>query len=75
MCQTDKAILDKALQLPPEEREWLANSLIDSLEPLEVDPTLMAELQRRMRSTDDGTAVLYDEEEADALMFGPLDDD
>ena len=50
--------------------------LLDSLvEPQEFDEELLADVRRRWQSIEDGTAVVYDEEEAAAMMFGPLDDD
>lgn len=71
-----QAVLNEALQLSSEDREWIAVELAASIEKdPNYDEAWRAELGRRWRSVLDGTAVLYDEEEADALMFGPLDDE
>ena len=63
---TLSAIRSQALQLPPAEREELAQELIDSLDsepsdsPLTVDAAYEEELQRRIASVEDGTAKMTD---------------
>jgi putative addiction module component (TIGR02574 family) len=64
---TAEQLLAQALELPKEQRLRLADQLIDSVEgndsDLELDPELRDELIRRVRSIEDGTAVLLDGEE------------
>ena len=73
---TAESLLHDALQLSPDDREWLALELASSLEKSPgYDEAWRAELARRWQSVLDGTARLYDQDEADELMFGPLDDE
>lgn len=71
-----QAVLDEALQLSPDDREWIAAALIGSLEKEPgYDEAWREELDRRWQGVLDGTAKVYDEDEAEALVFGPLDDE
>lgn len=58
---------DEALQLPEKERLRLAEELFESVEegarPPELSPAWKAEISRRLRSIEDGTAVLHDHDE------------
>lgn len=48
MTTLSQELIDRGLQLPPDERERFANLLLDSLESGEAeDPELQAEIQRR----------------------------
>jgi len=64
---TPEQLLAQALELPKEQRLRLADRLLDSVEDddnnLELDPELRDELIRRMRTIEDGSAVLLDGEE------------
>jgi putative addiction module component (TIGR02574 family) len=53
----------EALQLPEDERLRLAEELFESVEgaqPSELSPAWKAEISRRLKSIEDGTAVLHD---------------
>ena len=61
------ALLQRALNLPPDERYQLAQQLLDSLEGEDLlpdDPEFRAELDRRLKSVEDGTAEFIPWEEA-----------
>ncbi len=58
-----KKILDEALTLPQEEREKLVGALSSSLEPVELSPQWEAEIARRVRKTEDGSATFQDAED------------
>jgi len=65
---TAEQLLEQALDLPKEQRLRLADQLIDSVEgddsaPIELDPELREELVRRLKTIEDGTAVLLDGDE------------
>jgi hypothetical protein len=71
-----ETLLEEARQLSRDDREWLSVAIAGTIEKdPDYDEACRREIQRRLQSIDDGTTVLYDEDEADALMFGPLDDD
>ena len=59
-----RKLLEEALSLPEEERLLIATELQNSLEPVatseEIDAAWRDELVRRVRSIEDGTAVLHD---------------
>ena len=67
-CMTSQArkILEEALTLPEEDRLYLVEALQESLEPVEsqeeVDAAWQQEIERRVKSIEDGTAVLRDGE-------------
>lgn len=58
----------EALQLPEKERLRLAEELFESVgegaQPPELSPAWKAEIARRLKSIEDGTAVLLDGEES-----------
>ncbi|MEX2214128.1 MAG: addiction module protein [Phycisphaeraceae bacterium] len=61
-----KSLFDAAMRLPLNERLSLAENLLASVdedEQQQVAAEWDAELQRRLRSIDDGTAVLLDGDE------------
>lgn len=66
---TAEELLAQALQLPKEQRLRLADQLLDSVgeysetDDDELDPELREELERRLKSIEDGTAVLLDGDE------------
>ncbi len=60
---TGKAVFDEALRLPRTERAELARDLIASLDdPAEqnVEAAWLAEVEKRLREVDEGTARLED---------------
>ena len=67
---TEEQLLEQALQLPKAQRLRLVDRIWESIdgeeaqEPLDLDPELRAELLRRLKSIEDGTAVLLDGDEA-----------
>ena len=66
MKRSSEAILSAALTLPPEDREELAERLLRSLDGTDyvaLSPEWKAEIERRMKEIDDGTAELIDGEE------------
>jgi putative addiction module component (TIGR02574 family) len=66
MSDAANTLLQQAMNLNPDERYELAQLLLDSLEEddgLPDDPEWRAELDRRIQSVADGTAVLIDGEE------------
>jgi hypothetical protein len=66
---TADELLEQALHLPEEQRLRLANQLLDSVDEFsqtdddELHPELRDELVRRLKTIDDGTAVLLDGDE------------
>ena len=62
-------LLEHALQLPQEQRLRLADQLLDSADEYSetdhdaLDPELREELERRLKSIEDGTAMLLDGDE------------
>jgi putative addiction module component (TIGR02574 family) len=65
MSDAATTLLQQALNLNADERYDLAQQILDSLEDddLPEDPVWRAELDRRIQSVADGTAVLMDGEE------------
>lgn len=63
-------------QLSDDDRDvlWMRLSDIVLTPTPEVEASWAAELARRVRDLDEGRVTLLDEDEADALMFGSLDD-
>lgn len=63
---SEELLLEQALQLPKAERLRLVDRLWESIEgeeahePVELAPEQHAELRRRLKSIEDGTAVLLD---------------
>ena len=66
MSARARKILEEALGLPEEERLLIVTELQNSLEqvdsPEEVDAAWRDEIVRRVRSIEDGTAILHDGE-------------
>jgi putative addiction module component (TIGR02574 family) len=65
---TAEELLEQALQLPKEQRLRLADQLLDSVDGFsqtddELDPELREELGRRLKTIEDGTAVLLNGDE------------
>ena len=67
MTSQARKILEEALALPEEDRLYLAEALQESVEPIEsqeeIDAAWRDELERRLKSIEDGTAVLLDGDE------------
>ena len=66
MSPSSEALLSAALTLPPAEREELAERLLRSLDGSEyvaLSPEWKAEIERRLKEIDDGTAELVDGDE------------
>lgn len=64
MSSRARKILEEALSLPEEERLLIVTELQNSLEPAatpeEIEAAWRDEIVRRVRSIEDGTAVLHD---------------
>ncbi|MBN1655080.1 MAG: addiction module protein [Deltaproteobacteria bacterium] len=64
MTSRARQILEEALTLPEEERLFLVEALKESFEPVEpqeeVDAAWRDEINRRLKSIEDGTAVLHE---------------
>ncbi len=72
---TGRAVFDDALQLPRAKRAELAHDLIASLdEPPEqdVEAAWLAEVEKRLREVDEGTAMLEDWETVRARITARL---
>ena len=70
------ALLQQALNLPPDERYQLAQKLLDSLDGEDLlpdDPEFRAELDRRLKSIEDGTADVVPWEQARENIRAELD--
>jgi putative addiction module component (TIGR02574 family) len=70
-------IREMAMELPEKERGALAEELIESLGPdegEEIDPELMAIIERRVAEIDAGTAKLIPVEESIARARAALED-
>jgi len=67
MSDAATALLQQAMTLTDDDRRWLADQLDATLGPPESqlphDPAFRAELDRRLQSIADGTAVLLDGEQ------------
>ena len=66
MRPSSEALLTAALTLPPEDREEMAERLLRSLDGTEyvaLSPAWKAEIERRLKEIDDGTAELVDGDE------------
>jgi putative addiction module component (TIGR02574 family) len=66
MSPGSEALFTAALTLPPAEREELAERLLRSLDEADsatLSPAWKAEIERRLKEIDDGTAELVDGEE------------
>jgi putative addiction module component (TIGR02574 family) len=68
-------ILEQAMALPMKKRGALAEQLIESLEPAEeLDPELMATVERRLAEIDAGTAKMIPVEESIARARAALEE-
>jgi putative addiction module component (TIGR02574 family) len=80
MTRNTKAVLEAALALPQRNRAEIAERLIRSLdgpeptpaEQAEIDAVWSKELERRLKSVDDGTAELIPYEEVMADVWATL---
>lgn len=66
MTRRFEKLRDAALELPVEERSWLAEQLWDSARTArerEIDAAWMVEVERRLQEIEDGTATLIPAEE------------
>jgi putative addiction module component (TIGR02574 family) len=70
MSEAAAKLLEEALHLPPDERVQLAETILDSVDADDLmdDPEFRAELQRRLDSVADGTAVLLEPEDVFARV-------
>jgi len=68
-------ILNEALELPPEQRAALADSLLNSLDTevdAEVEQAWQDEIERRIESVRNGTAEMVPWEEVQARLLSRL---
>jgi putative addiction module component (TIGR02574 family) len=74
MSETAAKLLEEALNLAPDDRVRLAESILDSVDADDLmdDPVFRAELQRRLDSVADGTAQLVPWEQARDEMRAEL---
>jgi len=71
MSRTAAEILEEARQLPPSEREWVAEGLlIDSAE--EIEPEWAAEVERRVAEAEAGNAASCSWDELEARLRSRL---
>jgi putative addiction module component (TIGR02574 family) len=67
MTSRARKILEEALSLPEKDRVYLVEALQESIEPVEsqeeVDAAWRKEIVRRVKSIENGTAVLLDGDE------------
>lgn len=66
VCMTSRAhkLIEEFFALPEDEQA----EVLDAIVPADEDPELTAELERRVRSIEDGTAVLLDGDEVLARL-------
>ena len=75
MSPNAQRILDEARQLPPDERDWLAECLLikdESLSAADVDAAWDAEIKRRLDEIDSGAVEMIPGEEVLARMDARL---
>jgi putative addiction module component (TIGR02574 family) len=75
MARTAQEILEEALQLPPDEVDWLVESLQikEKVEPdLEVEAAWDAEIKRRLDEIDSGAVKMIPAEQVHARMVARL---
>jgi hypothetical protein len=58
-----EALFQRARSLPNEEQRDLAERILLHVEPPELSPAWKSEIARRLKSIDDGTAVLHDHDD------------
>ena len=71
MSPDAQRLLDEARQLPPEEREWLAECLLirdENLSAAEVESAWDAEIKRRLDEIDSGAVEMIPLEDVLARM-------
>jgi putative addiction module component (TIGR02574 family) len=78
MTATAQKVLDEALQLPEDDRDWIADSLWRSIDrPTEedaepLDPAWEAEIERRIEDVRSGKVKMVPHEEAMARIRSRL---
>lgn len=75
MSPNAQRLLDEARQLPPDEREWLAEFLLienESVSAIEVESAWDSEIQRRLDEIDSGAVEMIPGEEVLARMDARL---
>jgi putative addiction module component (TIGR02574 family) len=74
MTSRARQILEEALTLPEEDRLYLVEALRESIEAVEpqeeVDAAWHEEIERRLKSIEDGTAILHDGETVFRELMG-----
>jgi len=63
MARTTTELLENILSLPDVDRSYLASKLLESLDGGEVSTEWSKEIERRVKSIDDGTAGLVPHDE------------
>ena len=75
MSPNAQRLLDEARRLPPDEREWLAESLLigdESISAAELETAWDAEIKRRLDEIDSGAVKMIPGEEVLARMDARL---
>jgi putative addiction module component (TIGR02574 family) len=75
MSPNAQRLLDEARQLPPDEREWLAESLLideEGVSAAEVESAWDAEIKRRLDEIDSGAVEMIPGDEVMARMLDRL---
>ena len=75
MSRSPQELLKEAMDLPPEARAALADSLLNSLDTetdLNVEQAWQEEIQKRMASIEDGTAEMISWEDVQAQLLRRL---
>jgi putative addiction module component (TIGR02574 family) len=75
MSRNPQELLKEAMELPPEARAALADSLLNSLDTetdLNVEQAWQEEIQKRMASIEDGTAEMISWEDVQAQLLRRL---
>ncbi len=74
MTTSTQDVFDLGMQLPPDEREKLANLLLDSLEGPEEDTALQEEIQRRWDRYESGEEPTHSLDEVMAALRKQAED-
>ena len=75
MSPNAQRLLDEARQLPPDEREWLAECLLiddESISAVEVESAWDDEIKRRVDEIDSGAVTMIPGDEVMARMLNRL---
>jgi putative addiction module component (TIGR02574 family) len=75
MSRNPQELLKEAMELPPEARAALADSLLNSLDTetdLNIEQAWQEEIQKRMASIEDGTAEMISWEDVQAQLLRRL---